>query len=147
MMGDYHMKKMSSQYNDIVEMDCLATSKSNKNISVNSENLDNFTDFLYWREPIGALDLGDIVLPPEPNTIKDNEIEKTQVSEVKPKSIDVNASSNPQNGKSKSSNKRKSKTNKKKNPPRVINNPQQNTISSACTFKEQGISNVLAKEK
>ena len=141
------MKKMSSQYNDIVEMDYLATSKSNKNASVNSENLDNFTDFLYWREPIGALDLGDIVLTPEPNTIKDNEIEKTQLSAVEPKSIDAKASSNPKNGKSKSSNKRKSKTNKKKNPPRVINNPQQNAISSASTFKEQGISNVLANEK
>ena len=99
--------------------------------SVISEPADNFSDFLYWREPIAALDLDDAVMNSESNCVNDNLREKPVVSNIEQNFDKTSITQNPSNARGKSKpNKRKSKTNKKQSSPRLISTTPPETLPS-----------------
>ena len=89
--------------------------------SVIPETADNFSDVLYWREPIAALDLDDPVMNSEYNCVNDKLREKSIASKVEQNFEETSITQNPSSTRGKSKpNKRKSKTNKKQSSPRLI---------------------------
>ena len=129
-MEDYQKNKQNSQRKSED-----STKFTNTNLealdSINLEPVDNYTDFLYWREPIATLELDDVVLTSESNKVQESFAEKTIKPKIKQNLTSSSVVINSSNVKGKSSsNKRKSKTNKKQIAPRLINNTSHKPLSS-----------------
>ena len=157
-MEDLKQKKRSKKCRKGASKEISSPTKLEASDAGNYEPVDNFTDFLYWREPIGDLNLDDILLLSTPEKIDDNnftvkdkpskgepEIETTTVISDKPSKIEANIDdtaiiSNSCNVKVKSaSSKRRPKTNKKQNSTRVVSN------TSSCAIISENKSDEIGK--
>ena len=113
-MEDYQRKKGNTKRHCGISPKMVKGTQLQGSNSAIPEPADNFSDFLYWREPIVALDLDDAVMNSESNSVNDKLREKPIVSKIEQNFDRTSITQNPSNTRGKSKpNKRKSKTNKK----------------------------------
>ena len=113
-MEDYQRQKRNTKRYCGISPKMVTGTQLEVSNSVIPEPADNFSDFLYWREPIAALDLDDAVMNSESNCVKDKLREKPMVSKIEQNFEKTSITQNASNTRGKSKpNKRKSKTNKK----------------------------------
>ena len=121
-MEDYQRKKnKNNKRHCVISPKMVTGAQLEGSDSLISEPADNFSDFLFWREPIAALDLDDAVMNSESNCVIHKLREQPMVSKIEQNFDKTIITPYPSNTRGKSKpNKRKSKTNKKQSSPRLI---------------------------
>ena len=140
MMKDFKQKNGRTKRRKEASQEIPTITKLEASDAGNHEPLDNFTDFLYWREPIGDLNLDEILMPSGPKKTDDNDfIDKDKLSKGESNFEGATVISNLDNVKVKPlSSKRKPKTSKKQNSQRIISDIPPCKILSENNSKEIG---------